>query len=104
ACDIAPMASVNGEYVGPLQTDDAARIVEDLRTGRPVLPEKQIRYRRTVDTGQPVPDGPVQEFGAPDEPHGADTAGLAATEADADRPGPSAPIEIPPERPRDENT
>jgi NADH-quinone oxidoreductase subunit E len=107
ACDIAPMASVNGEYVGPLQTDDAARIVEDLRAGRPVLPEKQIRYRRTVDTGQPVPDGPVQEFGPPDHLDGADTAGRVGpdrTEADTDRPGPSAPIEIPPEQPRDENT
>ena len=72
--------------------------------GRPVLPEKQIRYRRTVDTGQPAPDGPEQEFATPDHPRRADTAGLAATEAGADRPGPSAPIEISPEQPRDENT
>jgi len=107
ACDIAPMASVNGEYVGPLDTDDAARIVEDLRAGRPVLPEKQIRYRRTVDTGQPAPDEPEQEFATPDHPHRADTAGRVgpgSTEAETDRPGPSAPIEIPPELPRDETT
>jgi NADH-quinone oxidoreductase subunit E len=51
ACDIAPMASVNGEYVGPLQIADAQRIVEDLLAGRPVLAEKQIRYRRSVDPG-----------------------------------------------------
>ena len=105
ACDIAPMASVNGEYVGPLETDDAARIVEDLRAGRPVLPDKQIRYRRTVDTGQPLPDGPEQEFATPDHPHRADTAGRVgpdSTEADTDRPGPSAPIEILPELPRDD--
>jgi NADH:ubiquinone oxidoreductase subunit E len=50
ACDIAPMASVNGEYVGPLELGDATRIVEDLQAGRPVLPDKQIRYRRSVDT------------------------------------------------------
>lgn len=49
ACDIAPMASVNGEYVGPLEVEDAARIVQDLRAGRPVLGEKQLRYRRSVD-------------------------------------------------------
>jgi NADH-quinone oxidoreductase subunit E len=49
ACDIAPMASVNGEYVGPLEPDDADRILQDLRAGRPVLPDKQIRYRRCVD-------------------------------------------------------
>src|ERR1700753_727942 len=36
ACDIAPMASVNGEYIGPLNTDDTAQIVEDLRGGREV--------------------------------------------------------------------
>jgi NADH-quinone oxidoreductase subunit E len=49
ACDIAPMASVNGEYVGPLNTDDARQIVEDLEAGRPVLEHKQLRYRRCVD-------------------------------------------------------
>ena len=43
ACDIAPMASVNGEYVGPLNLDDAALIVEDLEAGRPVLEHKQLR-------------------------------------------------------------
>jgi NADH-quinone oxidoreductase subunit E len=54
ACDIAPMASVNGEYIGPLETEDAARILEDLRAGRPVLPDKQLRYRRSVDPGVPI--------------------------------------------------
>ena len=51
ACDIAPMASVNGEYVGPLELDDAERIVEDLRAGRTVLEHKQLRYRRCADPG-----------------------------------------------------
>ncbi len=51
ACDIAPMASVNGEYVGPLQTDDASAIVADLRAGRPVLPHKQLRDRKCADPG-----------------------------------------------------
>jgi NADH-quinone oxidoreductase subunit E len=49
ACDIAPMASVDGEYVGPLTTEDAGRIVEQLRGGGPVLEEKQLRYRRCAD-------------------------------------------------------
>jgi len=100
ACDIAPMASVNGEYVGPLELDDAARIVEDLRGGRPVLPEKQIRYRRSVDTDQPVPDGRQPEFATPEHGQRADTVGLSDAEAATDRPGPSAPIEIAPEPPR----
>ncbi|MCW2953796.1 MAG: dehydrogenase (ubiquinone) 24 kDa subunit [Conexibacter sp.] len=51
ACDIAPMASIDGEYVGPLELADAERIVEDLRAGRPVLEEKNIRRRRSVDPG-----------------------------------------------------
>jgi NADH-quinone oxidoreductase subunit E len=51
ACDIAPMASVDGEYVGPLEPEDAARIAEDLRAGRPVLEHKQLRYRRCADPG-----------------------------------------------------
>ncbi len=49
ACDIAPMASVDGEYVGPLEAEDAGRIVEELHAGKDVLKEKQLRYRRSVD-------------------------------------------------------
>ena len=45
ACDIAPMASVNGDYLGPLDEADCARIVADLREGRVPLPDKQIRSR-----------------------------------------------------------
>lgn len=55
ACDIAPMASIDGEYVGPLEPEDAAQIVEDLRAGRPVLEHKQLRFRKSVDPG--VADG-----------------------------------------------
>jgi NADH:ubiquinone oxidoreductase subunit E len=62
-CDIAPMASVNGEYVGPLELDDAARIVEDLRAGRAVLEHKQLRYRRSVDPGVAEE---ATDFGLPD--------------------------------------
>src|ERR671916_1640124 len=46
ACDIAPMASVDGEYVGPLEAEDCARIVDDVRAGRDVLPDKQLRKRK----------------------------------------------------------
>jgi NADH:ubiquinone oxidoreductase subunit E len=49
ACDIAPMASVNGEYVGPLEAADCERIVEDLRAGREVLPDKQLRRRPVAE-------------------------------------------------------
>jgi NADH:ubiquinone oxidoreductase subunit E len=48
ACDIAPMASVDGEYVGPLEEADCARIVEDVKAGRPVLDSKQLRKRKAA--------------------------------------------------------
>ena len=49
ACDIAPMASVDGVYVGPLSTADVPQLLEDLRAGRPVLPEKQLARRLSAD-------------------------------------------------------
>jgi NADH-quinone oxidoreductase subunit E len=72
ACDIAPMASVDGEYVGPLDAGDAAQIMADLAQGRPVLKEKQLRYRKCADPG--VESG-AEEFSPPAGPR-ADTAGL----------------------------
>jgi NADH-quinone oxidoreductase subunit E len=59
ACDIAPMASVDGEYVGPLVIDDCARIVDDLRAGRPVLEDKQLRRRKSAGTQPPVDPNPA---------------------------------------------
>ena len=49
ACDMAPMASVNGEYVGPLDPSDASRIVEQLHAGEAVLPEQNLRVRACQD-------------------------------------------------------
>jgi NADH-quinone oxidoreductase subunit E len=43
ACDIAPMASIEGHYRGPLTAEDARTIAEQLRAGktaRELLPEK----------------------------------------------------------------
>lgn len=65
ACDIGPMASVNGEYVGPLNADDAALIVEDLEAGRAVLEHKQLRHRACADpraaADAPAADGPAAD-------------------------------------------
>jgi uncharacterized protein YuzB (UPF0349 family) len=92
-CDIAPMASVNGEYVGPLDLADAERIIEDLRLGRPVLEHKQLRYRRSADSA--VTDE-ERDFGPPDrdETPMADTAALGPEGDTEDRPGPTAAIEM----------
>ncbi len=42
ACDIAPMASVDGRYVGPLTEDDAHELVAAVREGRDVLPGRGL--------------------------------------------------------------
>ena len=49
ACDIAPMASVDDVYVGPLTLEDVPTMVEQIRAGGEVLPEKQIIRRLSVD-------------------------------------------------------
>jgi NADH-quinone oxidoreductase subunit E len=48
ACDIAPMASVDGEYVGPLEPADCRQLVDDVKAGREVLPDKQLRRRKVA--------------------------------------------------------
>jgi NADH:ubiquinone oxidoreductase subunit E len=48
ACEIAPMASVDGDYVGPLTKEDCRQIVEDLQAGREVLPDKQLKKRKVA--------------------------------------------------------
>jgi (2Fe-2S) ferredoxin len=96
ACDIGPMASVDGEYVGPLDLEDAERIVEDLRAGRAVLEHKQLRYRRCADPGVAEES---TDFSPPDRgsTEMADTAGLGPEGDAVDRPGPTAAIELPAE-------
>jgi NADH-quinone oxidoreductase subunit E len=49
ACDIAPMASVDGVYVGPLDRADAGQLLDDLAAGRPVLADKQLARRPVAD-------------------------------------------------------
>lgn len=50
ACDIAPMASVDGHFVGPLTVEDAKTLVEDIRAGREVLATKQLSRRPVAAT------------------------------------------------------
>jgi NADH-quinone oxidoreductase subunit E len=51
ACDIAPMASIDERYFGPLEAEEAAAAIEQLRGGGEVLPEKALEKR-------PLPGGP----------------------------------------------
>ncbi len=50
ACDMAPMASVDGRYVGPLSEDDAPELVAALKEGREVLPGRGLQ-----DSGYALP-------------------------------------------------
>jgi NADH:ubiquinone oxidoreductase subunit E len=42
ACDMAPMASCNGRFVGPLERRDAPEIVLAMKEGREVLPGRGL--------------------------------------------------------------
>ena len=45
ACDIAPMASIDERYYGPLDENDAEDAVNQLRGRKDVLPEKRLQDR-----------------------------------------------------------
>jgi NADH-quinone oxidoreductase subunit E len=49
ACDIAPMASVDGVYIGPLEPADVPKVLNDIRSRRAVLPDKQLARRLVAD-------------------------------------------------------
>ena len=49
ACDMAPMASINGAYVGPIAIDEVPAVVAAVRAGDEPLPERQLRNRRCAD-------------------------------------------------------
>ncbi len=42
ACDLAPMASIDGRFVGPLTEDDAHEVVAAMKDGREVLPGRGL--------------------------------------------------------------
>ncbi len=45
ACDIAPMASIDERYFGPLENDEAATAIAQLKAGQDVLPDKALEKR-----------------------------------------------------------
>jgi NADH-quinone oxidoreductase subunit E len=61
ACDIAPMASIEGRYVGPLDIDDAEMVVEQIRSGAEALPEKSLSRRGAAGGPEPEPDPRAKE-------------------------------------------
>jgi NADH-quinone oxidoreductase subunit E len=85
ACDIAPMASVDNVYVGPITLDEVPELVEQIRNQRAPLPAKQLARRRSADPRAASPGAPVAA--------GVDEGALG------DRVGPTAPFEQAPDPP-----
>jgi NADH-quinone oxidoreductase subunit E len=56
ACDIAPMASIDQRYYGPLEAAEASAAIEQLRTGADVLPDKD-QSKRPLAGDTPLPTG-----------------------------------------------
>src|SRR3954452_21381762 len=83
ACDIAPMASVNGVYVGPIAREEVPEVIAALREGREVLPDKHLVRRPVADPEANAPKGPT----------------AYGEEMEGDAEGPPAPIEQPPTQP-----
>jgi hypothetical protein len=61
ACDLAPMASIDDRYYGPLGLDDAQAAVEQLRAGAEVLPDKALAKRPAAGGPEPDPDPRVKQ-------------------------------------------
>ncbi len=83
ACDIAPMASVDGVYVGPVALDEVQALVAQIKAGEAPLPDKQLGGRAVAEPLAAVPKGPTTYGGQMPE----------------EAPGPPAPIEQVPEIP-----
>jgi NADH-quinone oxidoreductase subunit E len=58
ACDIAPMASVDGVYVGPITREEVPILAEQIRANEAPLPHKQILRRMSTDPGANTQEWP----------------------------------------------
>jgi NADH:ubiquinone oxidoreductase subunit E len=65
ACDLAPMASIDDRYYGPLSAGDAARAVEQLRGGDDVLPEQALARRPLAGGADAEPDDRLADLKGP---------------------------------------
>jgi NADH:ubiquinone oxidoreductase subunit E len=107
ACDIAPMASVDGIFIGPIALDEVPELVDDVKAGRPPLPAKQLRSRQSVDPAANsrawpvVPSEPGLANPANVQPEGGAVAGPLPTHHAE---GPPAVIEQAPDPPPTQDT
>jgi NADH-quinone oxidoreductase subunit E len=56
ACDLAPMASIDARYYGPLDGADAIAAIEALRDGQAPPDEKALVHRPAAGGSEPEPD------------------------------------------------
>jgi NADH-quinone oxidoreductase subunit E len=66
ACDIAPMASIDGRYFGPLAAEDANEAVQQLLSDSDVLPDRALQKRGAAGGAEPQPDPRVAKAEASD--------------------------------------
>jgi NADH-quinone oxidoreductase subunit E len=66
ACDLAPMASIDERYYGPLSPADARDAIDRLRDGEDVLPDKRLAGRPAAGGPEPEPDPRVTKVESPD--------------------------------------
>ena len=108
ACDIAPMASVDGVFVGPLGPEDVPALLEDLRAGREVLPAKQLARRLVADpdaNSQEFPEHPVHPLSIPpNDPEIPPERAAFGGVPDEDRGEATAPLEPQPEHDEEDDT
>ena len=96
ACDIAPMASVDGVFVGPIEDAEIAELAAQIRSGDDPLPAKQLLQRPTADAGAAEPYRPptatcsTPATDASDEPAAAPGAPPSSAQHGADN-EPAAP-------------
>jgi NADH-quinone oxidoreductase subunit E len=91
ACDMAPMASFDGRYVGPMSVEDAAEAVRQVKAGETVLPGRGLGDDDfSLPTPAPQPDGEH------DHPSFDPAGGAWPETADVDPPPAEGP---PPDRP-----
>ena len=83
ACDMAPMASVDGRYVGPLSEDDAPEVIRQIMAGETVLPGRGLE-----DSGFAIPIPAPQPTGELEHPK-VDAAGGAWPEGEGQEPPPA---------------
>ncbi len=49
ACDMAPMASIDGNYVGPIAPDEVPGVLDAVRRGEEPLPDRQLKRLKSAD-------------------------------------------------------